>query len=523
MAALEQASHRFSCDLVEQSKSHVRFLQTLHLSGITVEKPSAESLRRYSELWLPLVHQQYDNGGELKSTQEKMLIPPADIAWLWHCHRLAPYRYAKYTQKRFFGRVEQDMANISSSKILSVLDADFPFVLQLESDDGKNSNATRTEAFHSVACDNTIKLWTKQFPDEPFFLATNGDGNKQTLTENKLLGGFDVLESCERQAAFLWQVSQVTFHDNEFLRDGVTNYFKFVSLMGKSDRPRFLVPTYQIDLMWHTHILNSIAVYHSDCMDIIKTILEHDDSLTDRTEGGTLDTNFQQTCKLWSDVYGVQYRVEGGMYRGEPPKQFFDPSWVTNHANGHNNEMHPLLPGLTFAHLIGRVGASSFGRDEKLVWMSVDSDEAFVEPAPKSTTRGVNANPIKDGYVFGKGVRGTGYYNLHTRESYQIIFESIEVQEKKNKVHLSVWTICMFSVIFTLCAICETAEIKKRLILLADFKQIVQARMNAAGPTSDLEIPDEVMGRVRARDYNKTHDDSYYYHGSYLTTAAACG
>ena len=45
--------------------------------------------------------------------------------------------------------------------------------------------------------------------------------------------------------------------------------------------------------------------------------LEHDDSLTDRTDGGVLDTNFKATCNLWREVYGVQYQVKGGMYRGE--------------------------------------------------------------------------------------------------------------------------------------------------------------------------------------------------------------
>ena len=44
------------------------------------------------------------------------LIPPADVAWLWHCHRLAPRLYKEYTQSEFK---------------LEYLDAGAPFSLQL--------------------------------------------------------------------------------------------------------------------------------------------------------------------------------------------------------------------------------------------------------------------------------------------------------------------------------------------------------------------------------------------------------
>lgn len=49
-----------------------------------------EALRRYSDLFLPLL-------AEL--TEKKDTVPdlsvPVDIAWLWHCHKLAPLQYAK--------------------------------------------------------------------------------------------------------------------------------------------------------------------------------------------------------------------------------------------------------------------------------------------------------------------------------------------------------------------------------------------------------------------------------------------
>ncbi len=134
-------------------------------------------------------------------------------------------------------------------------------------------------------------------------------------------------------------------------------------------------------------------------------ILEHDDSLTDRSEGGILDSNFHATKNLWYDVYNTEYKVAGGMYRGEPPKQFFDREWVFRAVMEQSQSQCHLPDGVNFAHLIGNVGASSVGRDgeSKMMWMSIDLPEAFKEANPKSTTRGVNANEKMDSYVFGSG------------------------------------------------------------------------------------------------------------------------
>ena len=270
----------FSCDLVEQSKQHVKFLKTLHLNSISFQKPSQETFRRYSDLWLPLVHRH----SLTKSSDEATtggLIPPADIAWLWHCHRLAPYRYAKHVQKTFFPeddsrRESKESSSTAGREDLIVLDPEYPFVLQLEDEDEtKSQNFTFDVTQHKVSAEYTKKLWQQMYPSESFFLFENKNGEPDPTGNNHAdssLSGFDVIESCQRQAAFLWQVSQGSFHNDTFLAQGVENYYKFMSLMKRGeDRPRFLVPTYQIDLMWHTHILSSIKNYHKDCTNVINT------------------------------------------------------------------------------------------------------------------------------------------------------------------------------------------------------------------------------------------------------------
>jgi len=395
-----KSNDRFSCDLVSGAKDHKAFLLTLHQQGITLNRPSSESLRRYSKLWLPLVHRHHQH---VQETRKTGLIPPSDVAWIWHCHRLAPYRYAKYVHKRFFKGQEGDGSSFSHER---VLDVDFPFTAQLQ------ENLPNPTMPDKEACAYTLSLWREMYPHEAFFMNTESE-DEAAPDSNRFLDGFDLLASCERQNTFLWQISGAKFTCETFLREGVENYFKFVGLMGTpqsdGERPQFIVPTYQIDLMWHTHILNSITLYHKDCMKLIDCTLEHDDSLNDRTEGGLLDVNFRSTCQLWKGTYGVEYKVEGGMYRGEPPSSYYNPDWAVLHSKG--DALNEVTGGLLFAHLIGNAGASSTGRprvDDNMVWKSIDANEMFIPANPKSTVRSVNANEKKDEYVFGKGGKFLG-------------------------------------------------------------------------------------------------------------------
>ena len=283
------ATTQFSCDLLANSFKHVFFLKTLHELGVSHKRQKNESLRRYTQLWLPLVN----------DYPEKELIPPPDIAWLWHCHRLAPRDYERYVKERFG----------------VVLEANPPFAVH-----ANDKNDDRKVPFSP-----TQHLWYETYPSEPFFQSDHDMVDDTKVDDSsQLLSGFDLLSSTERQGTFLWQVSGERFDDIDFLNEAVENYYKFLCLKPKAQAKRMiLVPTYQIDLMWHTHILSSITLYNKDCKAIMGLTLHHDDSLNDRTEGGVLDTSYQSTKQIWLEEYGVDYHVEGGMYRGEPPPAYF--------------------------------------------------------------------------------------------------------------------------------------------------------------------------------------------------------
>ena len=218
----DEADSIFSCNLISNAKKHLEFLKLVHEYHVTLDNPNCshgnqESFRRYHELWLPLVavviaktKANPDTSSSTPTTSTiimETLYPPPDIAWLWHCHRLAPKDYVDYCRDTFGG---------------IIIEAHPPFAMVHPS---FGSNASTTEPVvqkekrkSTIYIQRTMDLWTKMYPLESFFLDMN---KKNSLTvepkmESSLLHGFDLLGSTERQANFFWQVSGERFGDDDF-------------------------------------------------------------------------------------------------------------------------------------------------------------------------------------------------------------------------------------------------------------------------------------------------------------------
>ena len=428
---LSNMSSFFSCDLMTSAKKHLEFLKSVREYYVTSNDPKCnqrthESLRRYQELWLPLVATVATKANAdtaLASTPttttitEQLLYPPPDIAWLWHCHRLAPKHYANYCHENYGGHI---------------IEAQPPFVMVHPS--VFTSNMEQSSQLEHPKCDRyfqrTIDLWKEMYPYESFFL----DVDKETKVESpplSLLNGFDLLGSTERQADFLWQVSGERFGDDDFLREGVLNYYRFLQLkQNASKQGTMLVPTYQIDLMWHTHILSSIEMYNEDCNRIVNSKLHHDDSLTDREEGGILDVSFMATKSLWIKQYGTEYIIPGGMYRGEPPPEYYTLQW-RSYADA--------LPSMvTNMALVGNVGALSTVEAATVPtqWAPLHGTASNGSPAftksDDQTKYGNRDLKYKEDYVFGRYGHNTGYYHIETRAANEIL--KTRVGEQLNRI-----------------------------------------------------------------------------------------
>ena len=84
----------------------------------------------------------------------------------------------------------------------------------------------------------------------------------------------------------------------------------------------FIVPTYDMDIMWHTHLAFP-QHYAADSKRFVGKLVEHDDSVDDRAEGSKLIVNTAHTRKLWFNAYGCQWGKTGAMYHGEPPEWYW--------------------------------------------------------------------------------------------------------------------------------------------------------------------------------------------------------
>ena len=305
--------HQFQDDLVACAHRQLLFLTLLHSEGISIRRPKVASLRRYVRLWLPLVAK-HTNPSVNDDAVE--LIPPADVAYLWHVHRLAPRQYKYHIRSTGLANSEE-----------GYLDANPPFALQFggmvgsELDGGTGPSDTTESLFDdfdieapSAASSSTEtstpesvtrELWGKEYPGEPFFLedcereCTASLANELNGDDDALVSGYDLLSAAERQSSFLWQVSRSCFRQDKFLREGVDRYCKFLLLWKSAKKTHSLIPTYQIDVIWHSHMLSSTKKYDEDCKELIGCEFDHDDSLDDRSEGSSEFSAFHATKSLW--------------------------------------------------------------------------------------------------------------------------------------------------------------------------------------------------------------------------------
>ncbi len=462
------AMEPFSCDLVANCLLLRKFLEQVHDLGVSLRlgEPYV-SLHRYRDLWLPLVHEHRD----------EQLIPPPDVAWLWHCHRLAPFDYIKYVTTRFTAD--------------RVLEAYPPFALQ--SLDDLQSRETALSPSLS-----TRLLWMETYGEqEPFFLTNHKTPNtteySSSITET--FGGFDLLGATERQSTFLWQVSGERFHDIDFLKQGRDNYVRFLELYNEaSERDIVLVPTYQIDLMWHTHMLTSLTKYNEDCVAIIGSTFRHDDSLCDRTPGRSLDIAFQQTKELWMQEYGEDYAVPGGMYRDEPPPWFFSS----------DAEEYEELPPRNVPPKETETSSKTLTALRQ--WASVDDKtseghRAFI-PVKKINLKALEQ---RENYVLGQTTEhGFGFYHLETREAHVILAKQMALKCDKLVSAIAVEQSC--------CGFCENsgnvARLEEKLRRARRLRAEMEARSKADRPVGLLAGSGKGSLRSGARSNTALYTDN---------------
>jgi hypothetical protein len=172
--------------------------------------------------------------------------------------------------------------------------------------------------------------------------------------------------------------------------------------------------------------------------------LHHDDSLNDRTPGGILDQSYKSTKQMWLDEFGEEYVVEGGMYRGEPPTEYFSnsPSSVAW------NDVPPCIMPLTNVREMGASSTSPNNLPTKWAVVTIpprstvptyigytsDGSRAFIHPSKQGNRAVLSGEEHKENYILGtfKGV--VGYYHVETKEAH-IIMQARLLNRNNQLIH----------------------------------------------------------------------------------------
>ncbi|XP_038876850.1 uncharacterized protein LOC120069217 [Benincasa hispida] len=279
-------------DLVAAAKHQLQFLSEVDSIPFLHEGPSLDrAIYRYNAYWLPLLAKHSES-----PLFEGPLVVPLDCEWIWHSHRLNPVQYINDCEE-LYGKI------LDNSNVISTTMVESPCLIK-----------------------ETENIWNELYPEEPFsfnFNSQEADVPKdRQLSQLEKYTKYDLVLAVKRQTPFFYQVSQPHMKNENFLQEALARYRGFLYLIKSSmdeSVQMFCVPTYDIDLIWHTHQLHPLC-YCKDMKKLLGLVLEHDDTVTDRTVGEKLDIGFTGTTKQWDDTFGTSYSKIGAMYRGPAPR-----------------------------------------------------------------------------------------------------------------------------------------------------------------------------------------------------------
>ena len=277
----EADNFKFSIDLEATALYQLQFLKLVDtIPKLKSASCLARSLYRYEKYWLPLAADHPD----------ECLSAPVDIEWVWHCHMLSPRAYNKDCTT---------VVNAVVNHRLKELDE------------------------YTRARDRSKELWARRYGDEePFNEHFDLPFDEQRLGQFQSNISYNIVKAAMRQKDFLYQVSLPHYKDEKYLQGALLRYKKFLFM--KQQLPgEFIVPCYDIDIIWHTHQLHPLE-YQADTVKYLGQLFNHDDTTTDRSEGSKLNKADKQTRKHWENIFKDSFSRFGAMYRGKPPEGVLD-------------------------------------------------------------------------------------------------------------------------------------------------------------------------------------------------------
>ncbi|KAG2733118.1 hypothetical protein G9P44_004108 [Scheffersomyces stipitis] len=119
----------------------------------------------------------------------------------------------------------------------------------------------------------------------------------------------DLVGCVLRQERFVKKMNEIDWLHSPLIQEGlaesVIRYSRFFKLLTSYEHRLMLVPTLDIDLIWHTHQL-SMYYYFTDCQSTEReAVIDHDD----KVEEGRLDDCFEKTARYYKYRFKQDYSL----------------------------------------------------------------------------------------------------------------------------------------------------------------------------------------------------------------------
>jgi hypothetical protein len=194
--------------------------------------------------------------GEMRTADQQSELP-WQIEWIWHVHRLHPLDYLNDCEKQLSdGLVDKKATQLIQNR--------------------KEKSRSKMMMF---PVDNNHSLFVPSI-----------DLTSAVIRQNAFLKKFEkhFLYSCDLQ-----KFGELRYQNL------VQNYVSFVKLARKG---QMIVPKFDIDLIWHTH-MRYPSDYHKFSTDLRGFVLNHVDSI----EKSALMDAYQETAARWKQTYKSEY------------------------------------------------------------------------------------------------------------------------------------------------------------------------------------------------------------------------
>ena len=190
------------------------------------------------------------------TTKEEQLAIPWQIEWIWHVHRLHPRNYLNDCQKQ----LSQGLVNKKTTQFMKKYQKEEKLKIE----------------FSSIKSD--------------YLFVPSIDLNEAVLRQKDFLDKF--------QKHYLYSYDLKKFERSRF-DNLVQDYVSFIKL---AETSRMIVPTFDIDLIWHTH-MRYPAYYHEFSIGLCGFVLDHNDAI----ESHILSDAYQITADRWKQTYQSEY------------------------------------------------------------------------------------------------------------------------------------------------------------------------------------------------------------------------